>query len=170
MILVVGILSLGACGSQTTHYVSEEFGYSVDYPKDWIVEELSSTSIGIKPAYNAFNQIQIFAYAGQPLASSMSDLLIIEMYDANLRQSLNASGYTDIDIPVNTGGEDKWDWEIAFTATYEGFPIQGGEFIKETESMTYTVFYIQSGDWLEGQEVMDSFSLTENETEANNGN
>lgn len=161
MIMVIGILLLGACVNPNKHYVNEEFGYSIDYPKDWIMEELSSNSIGIKPTDSAFNQIQIFAYAGQSLAGSMPDLMLVEMYDADLRQSLGASGYTDIDIPVNTRGADKWDWEIAFTAIYEDIPLQGGEFIKETESMTYAVFYIRSGNWLEGQAVMDSFSLTQ---------
>ncbi len=52
-ILVIGILLLSACGApsetQLVHYVNKEFGYSIDYPKGWLLEELNPNEIGIKP-------------------------------------------------------------------------------------------------------------------------
>lgn len=159
IILVVGVLSLGACVTDPiTHYVNEELGFSIDYPRDWFMEELSSSTIGIKPTDSAYNEIQIFAEVGTSLTSEMTDLLRAEMYSSNLQQIFSAEDYTDFSMTTNQRTTGQWDWVATFSVTYEDTPLQGGELIKETESMSYTIFYLQSGDWLEGEEVMDSFS------------
>jgi hypothetical protein len=164
LIPIIGILFLGACGAAEvplTHYVSEEFHYSIDYPEDWLTTDLTPTEIGIKPADADYKQIQIKADVGEPLTAAMSIQQQSEMYAANIRQSFAILGATDVSIPENKAGTGRWNWELTFTMTYENTPLEGGEFILETESITYTIFYIQSEDWPEGMEVIDSFSLTQ---------
>jgi hypothetical protein len=162
--LIVGVWLLGACGSSgndTYHYVNNEFGYSIDCPADWNIETLGPTRIGIGTAEGGYNQIQIDAAVGASLITSMSDQQAAETCSENVRQAFNALGATDISIPVNKRGTDKWSWELAFTVTYEDTPLQGGEFILETETTTYTIFYLYSAAWPEGMEVIDSFSPIE---------
>jgi hypothetical protein len=161
IILVTGVILLGACGGPNKHYVNEEFGYSIDYPKGWLQEEISSTRIGIKPEDSTYNQIQIDAYTGAPASASTADVFLAITYEADLQQALSTFGCTDLNISINERTTGKWDWMIFFTVIYEGTPLDGGEFIKETESITYTIFFIQSADWPEGQEVIDSFSLVQ---------
>ena len=161
VILVTGVLLLSACGGPNKHYVNEELGYSIDYPKDWFLEEINPTEIGIRPGDSAYNQIQIDAYIGSPSSTLMPDVLLATSYETKLWQALNTFGFTDLNISVNERGTEKWDWVIAFTVIHEDTLLQGGEFIKETESITYTIFFLQSEDWPEGQEVIDSFSLVQ---------
>ncbi len=159
---------LGACGSpntdsspEFTHYVNAEFGFSVDYPTDWILEEVDLGKIGIKPEESAYNQIMISAYVGSPAFASSPEFMISTSNEASLRQFFEALGFTDLTILVNEPASEKWDWVMTFTVFYEDIPLQGGQFIKETESVYYTLFFLQNTDWPEGQEVIDSFSLTE---------
>jgi len=161
IILVTGVLLLGACGGAIKHYANEEFGYSIDYPEDWFLEEISPTKIGIRTGNIAYNQIQIDAYIGGPASTLMSDALLAVEYENRLWQSFSTIGGTDLKVSVNERATGKWDWVIVFTVIYEDALLQGGEFIKETESITYTIFFIQSADWPEGQEVIDSFSLVQ---------
>jgi hypothetical protein len=172
LILAIGILLLGACGGNgITHYVNEEFGYSLDYPKDWVMEELDEYKIGVMPGGGGYNQIQIDSYVGEPLISSTPESMVASVYEADLQMLADSLVSPDLNISVNEPASGKWDWMAAFTMTSEDTPLQGGLFVKETETITYTIFYIQSTDWPEGQEVIDSFSLTEiTETEENNGN
>jgi hypothetical protein len=162
IILVTGVLLLGACGGNPNkHYVNEELGYSIDYPKEWFLEEVNPTRTGIRPGDSASKQIQIDAYIGSPSSTLMPDALLATSYETKLWQALKPFGFTDLNISVNKRGTEKWDWEIAFTVIYEDTLLQGGEFIKETESITYTIFFLQSEDWPEGQEVINSFSLVQ---------
>ncbi len=165
MILVIGVLLLGACGESSgngiTHYVSEEFSYSIDYPEDWIMEELDPNRIGIAPSESGFNQIQVNAYLGEPTIASTPDTMVQTANESDLQQFADTLGDVDLTISVNERSSGKWDWVAAFTLTYEDVPLEGGLFIKETETITYTIFFLQSEDWPEGQEVIDSFSVIE---------
>jgi len=170
----MGVLLLSACGSpntessteapnqpQFTHYANEEFGFSVDYPTGWILEEVDLDKIGIKPEESAYNQIMISAHIGKPTIASMPEVMIAVANEASLQQFFDALGFTDLNVSVNEPASGKWDWVVAFTVIYEDIPLQGGQFIKETESISYTLFFTQCMDWPEGQEVINSFSLTE---------
>lgn len=161
IVLVTSVLLLGACGGANTHYVNEEFGYSIDYPQDWFLEEISPTKIGIRTGTSAYNQIQIEAFAGGPASTLMSDAVLAVEYENRLWQSFSTIGGTELNVSVNERATGQWDWVVVFTVIYEGALLQGWEFIKETESITYTIFFIQSADWPEGQEVVDSFSLVQ---------
>jgi len=165
IIPVIGVLLLGACattpGGQLTHYVNEELNFSIDYPNGWIMEELDSDKIGIMPGGGGYNQIQITAYVVEPAIASTPESLVASMYEAILQLFAETFGGIDLYISVNEPASGKWDWVAAFTLTHEDTPLQGGLFIKETESITYTIFFLQSTDWPEGQEVIDSFSPTE---------
>lgn len=161
LIMVIGVFLLGACGSPITHYVSEEFGYSIDYPKDWIMEELDENKTGVMPGDGSYNQIQIHSRVGEPVIASTSESMFAITQESDLQLLAETLGSTDLYITTNEPASGQWDWEVVFNLTYEDTQLQGGLFIKETETITYTVFYLQSTDWLEGQEVINSFSLTE---------
>jgi len=164
-ILVIGVLLLSACGApaetKVTHYVNKEFGFSIDYPKGWILEELNPNEIGIKPEESEYNQIQIGAYAGEPIIASMPESWVAAANEAGLQQFFDVLGGTNLNIFINEPASGKWDWVVTFTVIYEDTPLQGSFFIKETESTCYTLTLIQCMDWPEGQEVINSFRLTE---------
>ncbi len=174
MILVIGVLMLSACGSPNTdsspeapnqpgftHYVNADYGFSVDYPTDWIFEEVDPGTIGIKPEESSYNQIMISANVGGLAPPSTPEIMISVSTEASLRQFFEALGFTELTIITNEPATEKWDWVMTFTIVYEDIPLQGGQFIKETGSIYYTVLFLQNTDWPEGQEVIDSFSLTE---------
>jgi hypothetical protein len=50
---------------------------------------------------------------------------------------------------------------MVFTVIYEDTPLMGSYLIKETQSTTYTLVYLQvtSIDWPEGTDALDSFML-----------
>jgi hypothetical protein len=172
-IMAIGILLLGACGggATLTHYVNQEYGYSIDYPSDWLREDLADNEVGIKPADAPYNQIQITAFPGQPIIGTLPDETIASSNESSLQALAKDLGATDLEITVNQRAEGKWDWEVNFSLTSEGTPLQGGLFILETPTVSFTVFFIQSEEWPEGQEVIDSFSPTGiNTTEETNGN
>lgn len=162
LILALGVVLLGACSANPIkHYVNEEFGYSIDYPKDWILEEFNPNEIGIMPKDSDYNQIQIGAFHGEPMIGSLSESLVATSTEVSLQQSFDMLGGTNLNIIVNEPASGKWDWVVTFTVIYEDTQLRGGEYIKEIESTTYTIFYVQNGDWSEGWEVIDSFSLSE---------
>ena len=55
----------------------------------------------------------------------------------------------------------RWDWHIAFNFTYEGSPVAGEMFYKETEAATYTlaILYAEGSEFPEGFAVIDSFTV-----------
>ena len=164
-VLVIGILLLSACGTpsetQLVHYENKEFGYSVDYPKDWILDELNPNEIGIMPRDSEYNQIQIGAFHGEPMIGSLSESWVADLTEAGLQQFFETLGGTNLNVFINEPASGKWDWVAAFTVTYENTPLQGSFLMKETETISYTLMLIQCLDWPEGQEVINSFRLTE---------
>ena len=169
-ILVIGVLLLSACSAPATapptepqfmHYVNKEFGFSIDYPKGWLLEKLNPNEVGIKPKDSEYNQIQIAAYAGEPMIGSMPESWVVASTEASLRQFFDVLGGTNLNVFINEPATGKWDWVAGFTVVYEDTPLQGSLSIKETKSTCYTLILIQCMDWPEGQEVISSFRLTE---------
>jgi hypothetical protein len=159
-LLVIGVLLLSACGAPATtqpaeaptepqfvHYVNEEFGYSIDYPKGWLLEELNPNEIGIKPKDSEYNQVQIGAYAGEPIIGSLPESWVAAANEAGLQQFFDVLGASNLNVFINEPASGKWDWVVSFTVIYEDTPLQGGQFIKETKSVSYTLFFIQRSDW-----------------------
>ena len=164
-ILVIGVLLLSACGASSetrlTHYANKEFGYSIDYPKGWILEELNPNEIGIMPRDSEYNQIQIYASAGEPVLGSLSESQIASLTEAWLQQFFDVMGASNLNVFINEPASGKWDWRVCFTVIYEETPLQGVTVMKETSSTSYILSLIECLDWPEGQEVIDSFRLTE---------
>jgi len=172
--MAIGILLLGACngsGGELTHYVNEQYGYSIDYPSDWLLEDLSDNETGVMPPNAHYNQIQISSFPGEPTLDLMDDEAIRSTNEAVLQLLADQLEVLEMEITVNERSEERWDWVVEFTMNLqEGSTLEGGLLIKETPTVTYNVFYIQSADWPEGQEVIDSFTpLGISDTEANNG-
>lgn len=175
-ILVIGILLLSACGAPPTtppaeaptepqpqfvHYVNKEFGFSIDYPKGWLLEELNPNEIGIKPKDSKYNQIQIGAFHGEPMIDSLPESWVAASTEASLQQFFDMLGGTNLNVFINEPASGKWDWVASFTVIYEDTPLQGSFFIKETKSTCYTLMLILCLDWPEGLAVINSFRLTE---------
>lgn len=163
--LVIGVLLIGACGApsetKVIHHVNKEFGFSVDYPKGWLLEEINPNEIGIKPRDSDYNQIQIGAFPGEPIMGSLPESQVAALTEAMIQQFFDMLGGTNLNVFINEPASGKWDWTASFTVIYEGTPLQGVFLIKETESTCYTLTLIQCLNWPEGQEVLNSFRLTE---------
>lgn len=151
-------------GPEYVHYVNEEFGFSIDYPEDWLLEEVNPNEVGIRPKDSKYNQIQIGAYEAQPIIGVYEESFVAASHKASLQQFFDMLGASDLDVLVNEPASGMWDWVVSFTVIYEDIPIQGGEFIKEhhiteDECLVYSLFYMQSTDWPEGIKVIDSFRV-----------
>jgi hypothetical protein len=175
IIMAAGILLLGACNGgsvELTHYVNEQYGYSIDYPSDWLLEELSDNETGVMPPNANYNQIQISSFPGEPTLDLMEDEAIRSTNESVLQLLADQLEALEMEITVNERSEEQWDWVVEFTISLQGdVTLEGGLLIKETPTITYNIFYIQSADWPEGQEVIDSFTpLGISEPEADNGN
>ena len=147
------------------HYVNEEFEFSLDYPKDWLLGEVSPNEVGIKPKDSEYNQIQISAYEAKPIIGVYEESFIASSHKAGLQQYFDALGASDLEILVNERVSGMWDWVVSFTVVYEDTPLQGGELIREyyfseEECLVYSLFYMYSMDWPEGLKVIDSFRIT----------
>jgi hypothetical protein len=164
-VLALGILLLSACSAlaetQVIHYVNKDFGFSVDYPKGWLLEEINPNEIGIKPKDSEYNQIQIGAFSGEPIMGSLPESQVAALTEAMIQQFFDMLGGTNLNVFINEPASGKWNWTASFTVIYEGTPLQGVFLIKETQTACYTLMLIQCLDWPEGQEVMNSFRLTE---------
>ncbi len=164
VIVLLGILllSMFACGGgELVHYTNNEFGYSIDYPNGWLFEKLNPNEIGIMPKDSAYNQIQISAYFGEPMIGSMPDSWVAASNEAGLQLFFDMLGGRNLNVFINEPASGKWDWVAAFTVIYEDTPLHGEMFIRETESITYTLMLIQVAgmDWPEGQDVVNSFRV-----------
>jgi hypothetical protein len=165
LVLIAILLAIGgavSCGeSSQKQYVNSKFGYSIEYPSNWIREELNPNEIGIKPQDNKYNQIQIGAWHGVTGIDRLSDAWVTNLTDASLKQFLNALGGKDINIFINERATGNWDWLAMFAFTFEDTPLQGAQMIKETDDTTYVLTILQCLDWPEGGEVIKTFKLIE---------
>jgi len=147
------------------HYVNEEFEFSLDYPKGWLLEEVNPNEVGIRPKDSEYNQIQIGAYEAEPIIGVYEESFIVSSHKASLQQFFDMMGASDLEILVNERASGMWDWVVSFTVIYEDTPLQGGELIKERyisedEFLVYSLFYMYSMDWPDGLKVIDSFTIT----------
>lgn len=173
LLLASCVLSCGEGGNtpsalpepEYVHYVNEEFEFSIDYPKEWLLEEVNPNEVGIKPEDSKYNQIQIGVYDAKPIIGVYEESFIVSSHETGLRQYFDALGACELEILVNERASGMWDWVVRFTVIYEDTPLQGGEFIREYyfsegECLVYSLFYMHSEDWPEGLEVIDSFTIT----------
>jgi hypothetical protein len=160
VILLVGSI-VGCSKTRDTfeHYINKEFGYSIDYPKGWLLEEFSPNEIGIKPKGDAYNQIQIGAWNEPSGINQVPDTMAASISKAGLELFFGLLGATNINIFVNERTGGKWDWIARFTVTYKGAPLQGVFYAKDTPNNSYTLTLIELLDWPEGWAVIDSFTL-----------
>jgi hypothetical protein len=150
------------------HYVNWQFLFSVDYPKDWLLEEVNPNGveigIGIKPKDSKYNQIQITVYNAPPLMRGFEDSFVADSQRTSLQQFFEQLGASNLNILVNKRASGMWDWEVSFTVTYEDTPLQGGVFTKEKyindeECTVYSLFYMHTTDFPEVLEVVNSFAV-----------
>jgi hypothetical protein len=137
-----------------------EFGYSIVFPEDWLFEEMNYNEVTVRPTDSQYDQIQIGAYFVEPVIASVSQSVFADSIEASVQEFFDALGSTNLDVYVNSPATGKWDWVALFTVDLQDVPLQGQVFVKETDSISYLVFLVQStGDWPEGQSVIDSFTL-----------
>ena len=156
-----------ACETSTdaelVHYTSEEFGYSIHYPRGWDLVQLSPNEIVIGPGDSKYSQIQISAKPAEPGIGLLPESLIAGSIEDNLQQLFSKLGGTHLNVSRNEPVSGKWDWAVAFTFVHEGTSLEGEMLVKETESMYYslTVISVSGTGWPEGQAVVDSFRLVQ---------
>lgn len=148
---------------ELVHYASEEFGYSVDYPRGWDLVQLNPNEIVIGPTASKYDQIQISAKPEETRIGLLPESLVAGSTEANLQEFFSRLGGTNLNVSKNEPVSGKWDWLVAFTFVHQGTPLEGEMLVKETESMYYglTVISVSGTDWPEGQAVVDSFRLVQ---------
>jgi len=167
LLLALGALLAGliiGCGQKETeyiHYTNTEFGYSLDYPSGWNLEELNPNEIGISPRTDEFSEIQVGAFPGAPVLESLTPEMAAANTEASLFLFFDMLKCTNLSIFVNEAVSGKWDWKAVFYVTCDGTSLLGSKFIKETSSVTYTILVIspRRTGFAKGWDVIDSFEL-----------
>ena len=160
--LVAGsIVGCGGAEKDYTHYINTEFGYSLDYPSDWYLDELSPSEIAIGPQSDEFSQIQVAASPGAPVLKSLTPEMAAANTEADLYLFFDVLECTHLSIFLNEAVSGKWDWKAVFTVTCQGTSLLGAKFIKENPSITYTLLILspRRTGVDEGWDVVDSFEL-----------
>lgn len=168
LLTVVSVLWLLACAApqdepvnqgQVVHYVNNELVFSIDYPGNWQLEEVDPNEIVIRPRDSEYNQIRIGARSDYPMLYYVSEPSVAATVETALQQFFDELGASDLNIVFNERVHEEWDWIAQFTVTYGGRPLDGVQFMKQIEPMTYWLFIMKYMDWPEGFEVISSFKL-----------
>ena len=143
-------------------YKRDDLGFSIEYPKDWIIEEFNNNEIGIKPRDGTNTEIQIGAFSGTPILSTMPADEATILIEASLYvfvNSLEGSGLIMISNEPAGSNSNDWDWVARFFYYYEGLPVRGGYYLQETSTMSYTLIFISGTQPPEIDKVIDSFTI-----------
>ncbi len=142
-------------------YTNEEFGYRIDYPKNWALVELNPNEMVLGPKDKEYEQIQIGSFSTEPILDLFSESQLAALNEISLQQFFDGLGATNLNIAINERIYEKWDWFMFFTVIYQDTPLTGSYVVKETPSMTYTLLFVQAtgADWQEGIDVVASFTL-----------
>jgi len=160
--LVAGsIVSCGQAEKDCIHYINTEFGYSLDYPSDWYLEESNHNEIAIGPHTGEFSQIQVVASPGAPVLKPLTPEMAAANTEASLYLFFDVLKCANLNIFVNEAVSGKWDWKAVFTVTCQGTSLLGAKFIKETPSITYTIIILcpRRTGFAEGWDAIDSFEV-----------
>jgi len=162
--VALSIIGTGCGGTSTTsdlvRRTNTEFGYSIVFPGDWLFEEMNYNEVTLRPTDSQYDQIQIGAYFVEPVIGSVSESMFADSIEASVKEFFDALGGANLDVYVNTPATGKWDWVALFTVDLQEVPLQGEVMVKETDSISYLVFLVQTmADWPEGQSAIDSFTL-----------
>jgi len=95
------------------------------------------------------------------MIGSLPESQVAALTEAMIQQFFDMLGGKNLNVFINEPASGKWDWTASFTVIYEDTPLQGVFLIKETGTISYTLTLIQCMDWPEGQEIINSFKLTE---------
>jgi len=137
------------------HYTNTKGAYSVEYPSGWQLEEINPEEIEIGPK-GSYNRVQIGAFKDVP---TVPDELLGPLGEANIRSFCGAKGFENVTIITNEAATGKWDWVTTYSFSYEGMPFFGTFLVKRTPTRLYTFAIIQSGDFPEALDVLDSFTI-----------
>ena len=88
--------------------------------------------------------------------------MVAAVTEASLEMFFSILGCENYSISTNEPVSGKWDWKASFTAVCGGTHLSGSYFVKETTSVTYTVFivYPTAEESTEGWAVIDSFTVS----------
>lgn len=167
LFLFVGLISLlassliGCSGAEETkvRYVNEQYGYSIEYPRGWVLDESDPAAVYLSPKNEKYNQINIHASHGEPVLDLLSKSQFTLLNKAWLQSRLAALGGGDLKVSVNEPTLGKWDWTVRYTFSLQGKLLRGVWVLRETSSTAYDLGIIESSEWPEGHEVMDSFEV-----------
>ncbi len=159
LILTGPIVGCSGAEESSIRYVNEEYGYSIQYPRGWVLDKSDPTAIYVYPENEKYNQINIHASHGEPVRDVFSESEFALLNKVWLQSRLAALGGSDLKVIVNEPMSGKWDWIVRYTFILEGTLLQGVWVLKETSSTAYDLGLIRSSQWPEGQQVMDSFEI-----------
>ncbi len=151
------LVSLIGCAREPIHYVNEEFGYILSYPRDWIFIELSENVIVIKSEVKTENQIQVGAFPNGNGITSLPAAQTAEMVEQLLKEAFDTLGYNILELTSNESISNKWHWKATFEVYVDDAVLKGAYYIKETPSLTYTLFLLTEEAWPEAISVLESF-------------
>lgn len=157
LIPLLVLVSLVGCSHEPIHYVNEELGYIVSYPRDWIFIELSENVIVIKQEVKTENQIQVGAFPDGNGIISLPEVQTAEIVEQLLKEAFDTLGHNILEVTSNEPISNKWDWETTFEVYVGDAVLKGAYYIKETPSLTYTLFLLTEEDWPEAISVLESF-------------
>jgi hypothetical protein len=143
-------------------YKRDDLGFSIEYPTDWSIEVFNENEIGIKPNDDTNTEIQIGAFPGTPILNTISIDDTIILFEASLQvfvDSLGGTGLTIISNESSTVDSNDWDWIALFYYYYEGLPVRGGYYLKETDLMSYSLIYTSSTQPPEVDKMVNSFTV-----------
>lgn len=160
-LLAGSIIGCGQAETEYVHYTNTKFGYSLDYPSGWYLEELNPNEIAIGPHTGEFSQIQVVASPDTPVLRSLTPEMAAANTEASLYLFFDMLECTNLNIFVNEAVTGKWDWKAVFNVTCQGTSLLGTKLIKETPSVTYTILILcpRRTGFTEGWDVIDSFEL-----------
>ena len=161
LILVLGVLLLGACGSPTTAPPAEEvstnwatyrnptYGYTIDYPRDWDLDTSEAPEdVSIYPPTTALAAVTIMVFEGS---------LPIDTRTGLFQDSYLAS-WENSKVISSRSLEGKWQWIIEFTYTFEGVHLRGEAYFGETLDYQYDVTWEGQVGWASAcKEVAETF-------------
>ncbi|MFC1992771.1 hypothetical protein ACFLV3_03040 [Chloroflexota bacterium] len=142
---------------QILQYKNEELAFSIAYPGNWQLVELSLNEILISPPDSEYNQVRVRVQSDFPELYYISETGVASTIETTLQQFFDLIGASNLDIVLNERLQGDWDWIAQFTVNYGGKTLDGFQFMKQADSVTYWVFIMKYANWPEGSEVIDSF-------------
>ena len=163
LITVLGIVLVSAsCGepevtSPYTHYMNEKYGYSLDYPSDWLLDTSAPDFVKVHPV-EFETPLYSCCVAIRPWAHTIPIDVCATLHIKHVSQTLE-----DVTILASQEQSDKWDWLVRYTCTLMGHSLYAEDYFKNAEDFQYLIGLVYESDSMptELRAILDSFQIIE---------